>query len=191
MTKNKHFFTHFQHLHDNPVPESQPFQVHIFIIFFYFLNLFYIIGLQMSYESQRQSKIISQISARLYFHLHPLPGPLCMESGREWRELVQSTPTTKNMSESIMKGEGEWEVEGVESPLCAKPHKSEVNQMCHAVRSRRKIWKLFEKSKFKKYKIYRYDFFQRYQQKPQTVNIPDASFSYHVFLIISIKELEK
>ena len=31
------------------------------------------------------------------------------------------------MSESIMKGEGEWEVVGVESPLCAKPHKSEVN----------------------------------------------------------------
>ena len=43
-----------------------------------------------------------------------------------------------------MKGEGELEVEGVESPLCAKPHKS------HAVRSCRKIWKIFEKSKFSK-----------------------------------------
>lgn len=67
----------FQPLHGIPVLELQPLKVHVFIIFLSIFKLFYILGLQMSYEAQIYSKIISQISARLYFHLDPLPGPLC------------------------------------------------------------------------------------------------------------------
>ena len=52
--------------------------VFFYDLFFYFLNLFDIFGLYMSYEAQIYFKNIFQNSSRLYFHLNPLPGPLCI-----------------------------------------------------------------------------------------------------------------
>ena len=76
VTKNKH--KNITHFFMASLFLSYSLLKSMFSLFFLSIfKLFYILGLQMSYEAQIYSKMISQISSRLYFHLDPLPGPLC------------------------------------------------------------------------------------------------------------------